>query len=102
LTEQIDEIKNSLDSPAKQLQAFAELIDQQIITGYKLWPTKYIAYDLMHGGNEYADHYTEEEKTYFETRFHKGVDQNDPVAVRNFLAMYANPVVNQKKLIAEY
>jgi len=102
LTTQIDDIKNSLESPAKQLQTFAELIDQQIITGYRLWPTKYIAYDLMHGGNEYAAHYTEEEKAYFEARFHKGVDQNDPIAVRNFLAMYANPVVNQKKLLEEH
>ena len=102
LTGQIEEIQNSVTSPAKQLQALAELIDQQIITGYKLWPTKYIAYDLMHGGHEYAAQYTEQQKAHFEARFRKGVDQNDPVAVRNFLAMYANPVVNQKKLMKEF
>lgn len=96
LTDQIEEIQTSISSPAKQLQALAELIDQQIISGYKLWPTKYIAYDLLYGGKEFADKYTAEEKAHFEARFHKGVDLNDRVAVSNFLAMYANPVVNQK------
>lgn len=102
LTDQIEQIQTSIISPAKQLQAFAELIDQQIISGYKLWPTKYIAYDLLQQGNEYSSHYTDEEKAHFEARFRKGVDQNDLVAVRNFLAMYANPVANQKKMIKEF
>ncbi len=96
LTDQIEDIQKSVSGPAKQLQAFAELIDQQIITGYKLWPTKYIAYDLLHDGKEFSDKYTSDEKAHFEARFQKGVDLNDSVAVSNFLAMYANPVVNQK------
>ncbi len=102
LTDQIEQIQISVISPAKQLQAFAELIDQQIISGYKLWPTKYIAYDLLNDGKEFSEKYTAEEKAHFEARFHKGVDQSDMVAVRNFLAMYANPVVNQKKLIEKF
>jgi 1-acyl-sn-glycerol-3-phosphate acyltransferase len=97
LTDQIDQISKKITGPAKQVKALADLIDDQIVSGYKLWPTKYIAYDLLYQTDEFKDKYTSAEKAYFEARFHKGVDQNDSVAVENFLAMYANPVVNQKK-----
>jgi hypothetical protein len=98
LTEQIDTISKTVPGIVRQIQELTELIDRQIILGYKLWPTKYIAHDLLYGTNQFADKYTSEEKELFERRFRKGVDQDDPVAVKSFLAMYANPVVNQMKI----
>lgn len=101
LTEEIQNIADQESNPNKQFQAIADLIDKHILTGYKLWPTNYIAHDLLHGDEEYKSHYTEEEKMIFENRFQKGVDLKDPMAVKSYLAMYANPVNNQKRVLEE-
>ena len=73
----------------------------QIWNGFKLWPSTFIAHDLLYGEKEYADEYTEEEKAAFENRFKSKIDTKDPDVVKNFLAMYANPVNNQKKALSE-
>jgi 1-acyl-sn-glycerol-3-phosphate acyltransferase len=101
LTEPINSISNTVSGSVRQLQELAELIDRQIVMGYKLWPTKYIAHDLLQGTSQFADKYTAEEKELFERRFRKGVDQNEPMAVNSFLAMYANPVSNQMRIIEQ-
>ncbi|MCH7413948.1 1-acyl-sn-glycerol-3-phosphate acyltransferase [Belliella sp. R4-6] len=97
LNDEIEKIGVEETNSNKQFQAIADLIDQNILSGYKLWPTNYIAHDLLYGDNEYQNMYTDHEKEVFEKRFRKGVDLNDPMAVKSFLAMYANPVNNQKK-----
>jgi len=99
LTDKIEMIKKTVSGNVKQLQALADLIDDQIVLGYKLWPTKYIACDLLMGSNQYAAEYTAEQKALFEARFRRGVDQNNPVAVNSYLSMYANPVINQKRIL---
>jgi 1-acyl-sn-glycerol-3-phosphate acyltransferase len=99
LSQEIDHLASTEPSVTKQLQAMSDLIERKIQTGYKLWPTNYIAHDLLYGDEEYADQYTAEEKSVFERRFRKGVDLEDPMAVQNFLAMYANPVNNQKRIV---
>jgi hypothetical protein len=99
LTDKIEMIKKTVSGNVKQLQALADLIDDQIVLGYKLWPTKYIACDLLMGSNQYASEYTAEQKALFEARFRRGVDQNNPVAVNSYLSMYANPVINQKRIL---
>lgn len=101
LTDGIEKIKNDVKGNVKQLQALADLIDEQIILGYKLWPTKYIAHDLLMNTNQYASEYTPEQKALFEARFRRGVDQNDETAIKSFLSMYANPVINQMKIREE-
>ncbi|GAB2607617.1 1-acyl-sn-glycerol-3-phosphate acyltransferase [Belliella aquatica] len=101
LNDEIQNIADQENNPNKQFQAIADLLDRNILAGYKLWPTNYIAHDLLYGDNEYKDHYTAEEKTIFESRFKKGVDLNDPMAVKSYLAMYANPVNNQKRVLKE-
>ncbi len=98
LDEEIDQIMTEVESANKQFQALCNVIDQKIISNFKLWPTNYIAHDLLHNCDQFKDEYTLEEKEAFEERFKKGVDQNDGVAVKNFLAMYANPVTNQEAL----
>ena len=73
----------------------AQAIDDSILQSYKLWPTNYIAYDLLNKSNIYAHLYTENEKSLFERRLEMKIDENNPQMVENFLAMYANPVVNK-------
>jgi hydroxylamine reductase len=43
----------------------AAMIDKQIYRNYKLWPTNFIAHDLLYGKNEFPDRYTIEEKEKF-------------------------------------
>ncbi len=100
LEEEIDTIFTQDGGLKKHLQLLAEVIDRVILSNYKLWPSNYVAMDLMAGKEEYSSEYTREEKGEFIHRLEKGVDMKDPVAVRNFLAMYANPVVNKQKLIS--
>lgn len=97
LKSEFDAIEAHHDNTNKQIQALAQIIDDSILTSYKLWPTNYIAYDLLHGTDKFADKYTESEKSIFERRLEMRIDENNPVAVQGFLAMYANPVVNKMK-----
>ncbi len=101
LNKDLAQIGEQESNTNKQFQAIADLIDRNIQSGFKLWPTNYIAHDLMYGDQEYESFYTAEEKALFERRFQKGVDINDPMAVKSFLAMYANPVNNQKRVFEE-
>ena len=98
LDTELDEIKNSGEPLNKQFQQLATLIDEQIHTHYKLWPTNYLAYDLLHKTDKYSAFYNEKEKRQFDRRIERRVEKNDAVALENFLLMYANPVINKEKL----
>ena len=97
LENELDVIAAEFDNTNKQVQALAQVIDDSILSTYKLWPTNYIAYDLLHKTDTYSDKYTENEKSLFERRLEIRIDENNPVALQGFLAMYANPVVNKMK-----
>jgi len=98
IEEEIDDIVANNKTLSKQFQALREVIDREILENYKLWPTNYIAHDLLHNRDDYKAFYTLEEKEEFEQRFNKGVDTKDEMAVKNFLAMYANPVSNKQRI----
>ncbi|WDF45848.1 1-acyl-sn-glycerol-3-phosphate acyltransferase [Chryseobacterium sp. KACC 21268] len=97
LNTELDNIANEFDNKNKQLQAIAQIIDDSIIQNYKLWPTKYIAYDLLHKTDQFAHRYTEEEKQLFIRRLEMRIDSFDSALKESFLAMYANPVINKMK-----
>ncbi|MBC7747393.1 MAG: 1-acyl-sn-glycerol-3-phosphate acyltransferase [Methylotenera sp.] len=97
LNTEIDEIKAEKDSTNKQIVAVAQVIDDAILGNYELWPTNFIAYDIVYKTNRYAHLYTENEKSLFERRLEMRIDHDNPVALDGFLAMYANPVVNKLK-----
>lgn len=97
LDTEIDGIAAAHENSNRQIQALAQVIDERIHTSYKLWPTNYIAYDMLHNSNRYSDCYTEAEKSLFERRLELRIDEQNPVELQNFLAMYANPVVNKLK-----
>ncbi|HMI08407.1 MAG TPA: 1-acyl-sn-glycerol-3-phosphate acyltransferase, partial [Flavobacterium sp.] len=97
LDTEIDAIKAEFDNNNKQIQALAQAIDDSILTTYKLWPTNYIAYDIINKTDKFSHKYTEDEKALFERRLEIRIDEDNPVALQGFLAMYANPVVNKMK-----
>lgn len=97
LDTEIDAIIAENDSSNKQTVALAQVIDDAILSNYKLWPTNFIAYDIVNKTNIYSHLYTENEKSLFERRLEMRIDHDNPVALDGFLAMYANPVVNKLK-----
>lgn len=97
LSSEIDAIAREFDNSNKQIQALAQVIDDAILQTYKLWPTNYIAYDLLFKSEQFKAFYTENEKSLFERRLEMRIDETNPQMVESFLAMYANPVVNKMK-----
>lgn len=101
LDTEIDAIVAENDNVNKQIQALAQAIDDSILSSYKLWPTNYIAYDILNETDKYKDQYTEDEKAIFVRRLEKRIDASNPIAWQGILAMYANPVVNKLKYTHE-
>jgi hypothetical protein len=88
----------------------ANAVDAEMHRIYKLWPTNYIAYDLLHGTKEYKDHYSNIQRITFSNYIRGNVIRLGLVrrqlglpkegygkAVKEILLeMYANPVSNKK------
>lgn len=79
-------------------QAIRRILDERIISGYKLWKTNYMGYDLMTGGTKYADMYTEEDlkafKEYTEHKLARAERKLDKDELRRiFWHIYGNPVL---------
>jgi 1-acyl-sn-glycerol-3-phosphate acyltransferase len=97
INKEMDAIKDEFDNSNKQIQALVQVIDDSILSTYRLWPTNYIAYDIVNQTNTYSHMYSENEKSLFERRLEMRIDHNNPLVLQSFLAMYANPVVNKLK-----
>ncbi len=83
-------------------QAIRRILDERIISGYRLWKTNYMGYDLMTGGNKYSDKYTPEEldkfRDYTEHKLSRAEKKLDKNALRDiFWHIYGNPVVAKEK-----
>ncbi len=97
LDTEIDAIQVENDNSNKQIVALAQVIDDAILSNYKLWPTNFIAYDIVNKIDIHSHLYTENEKSLFERRLEMRIDEENPIALQGFLAMYANPVMNKSK-----
>lgn len=97
LDKELDAISAETTNPNKQMLALAQVIDDSILQSYKLWPTNYIAYDMMNNTTIYSEKYTEEEKQLFKRRLELRINAGDAQMKESFLAMYANPVTNKLK-----
>ncbi len=80
------------------LQRVVQQLDDTIQFNYRLWPTNYIAHDLVHNSQTNEAHYTEQDKNQFERRLRLRVNSTDEKAVASFLSMYARPVANKELL----
>jgi 16S rRNA A1518/A1519 N6-dimethyltransferase RsmA/KsgA/DIM1 with predicted DNA glycosylase/AP lyase activity len=65
LDTEIDKIKEECSNSNKQIQALAQVIDASIIKNYKLWPTNYIAYDILNKTKVYSHLYTADENRFW-------------------------------------
>ena len=95
---QLSEISND-NEKTKKLTSW---IDKQIYTYYKLWPTNYIAADLLEKSTKYQDNYTHEEKKNF-LRYMSdslsGIDGDSDFIEQIFLKIYSNPVYSRNQAL---
>ena len=83
--------------------AISQRIDIEIHKNYTLFPSNYIAVDLVRGNNLLSSHYTNEEKNKFQkyitTQLAKiNLSNKDEELMREYmLTMYANPLFNLQK-----
>ena len=86
-------------------RAVARLIDQRIISAYRLTPNNYIAYDLLHLTSKFADRYTAAQRDAFLTHTERlrelHIDDLTTLnALRDILwSIYANPVEQKLAII---
>lgn len=94
-------VEKSAGSVNEQLQQITSYLDKRIHKNYRLWPSNYIAFDLLHNSDLYEQYYTQKEKRQFERRLTRRVNFKNALEVNSYLLMYANPVTNQGVLDEE-
>lgn len=84
----------------KVFDVIAEHIDKEIFRNYRLYPSNYIALDMLEGNEAHAGRYTAEDKAVFE-KYLQGqiaridIPNKDETFLRErMLTMYANPARN--------
>ena len=84
----------------KVFDVIAEHIDKEIFRNYRLYPSNYIALDMLEGNEAHAGRYTAEDKAVFE-KYLQGqiaridIPNKDEAYLRErMLTMYANPARN--------
>ena len=97
-------VEASLSDKNDRYQAIRHAVDRRIIGGYKLWKTNYIAYDMVTGGNKYAQEYTPEDVENFKSYMTKQIMRVEPSIDKKelmdiFLHIYSNPVLAKEELI---
>lgn len=78
-------------------------VNKRIISGYRLWDTNYIAYDLLNKSEANRDKYTGEALESFKDYLNIQLDSLDSELDRDelmdiLLHIYANPVVTKQKI----
>jgi|WetSurSiteA1Bulk_404760.scaffolds.fasta_scaffold00904_2 hypothetical protein len=80
-----------------KINKLAALIDSTIYSHYKLWPTHYIAFDLLNNSRKFAKLYTPEKQEeflqYMKTELSMFADDT-ALAEQQLLKIYATPVIN--------
>lgn len=80
------------------MKELASLVNKEIYALYRLWPTNYLAFDMLNKDCLYEDQYTKEDKHKFLDHLEATIvktGQPHDVAKEILLNMYANPVKNK-------
>ena len=80
------------------IRQLAEMIDEQIYKNYKLWPSNFVAYDMLMQEHRFKDRYTADEQKKFEIMVEQAMVHIDfPITdiQERFLKLYAYPVINK-------
>ena len=113
MNEHIEHMR-SIQNKNEKYRHLTHAIDNEMHRIFHLWPTNYIAYDLLNGTKEYKDHYTHIQKIAFSNYIRGNTfklslhRKHTPLPKENFtqiardimLQMYANPVINFRNLSA--
>ena len=94
LSEFISSLPDSMDKK-ELIQVVASEVDRQIFENYQLWPTNYVAFDLLHECETYSSGYSSAEKEKFISHMNtvrSFVDLDPKKFTTAFLSLYANPV----------
>lgn len=97
----------SLCEKNDRYQWIRHCIDLRIVQSYRLFKTNYIAYDILAGGNKYAEFYTAEDvaefNEYLTTEIMSAERQElDKNELRNImLSIYANPVISKESILLQ-
>lgn len=100
---EFDQIKD-VQSKNEKFEYLARLIDKHVHENYKLWPSNWVAWDILNENNEYINKYSSEEKQEFLDYIEEHLDRIGEEGDRDFLRktlfeMYANPVANKRELL---
>ncbi len=96
----LDQLIDQLPEPRNLnawLRELADLLDHEIHHRYRLWPSNFIAADLLSGDNCHAHAYGGEEARRFQAHMETQLTgrKGDPALLRDqFLRIYATPVWN--------
>jgi hypothetical protein len=99
----IDSWLDSLDKNMPKVdlfEAIATHVDHEIYKNYRMYPSNYVALDLLRDNMEHQDQYTTEEKLQFEDYLSQQLSKielpnKDEAYLRErLLTMYSNPAVN--------
>ena len=90
------------DNKPEILEAAIKVMDQSIHSNYRIYPGNYVAYDLLHEGNLFANKYTREDHetfvTYINNQLAKITDvpnRDEEFLRKMMLTMYSNPLKNK-------
>lgn len=95
----LDNSEARASNRADKISTLASQVDQEIISGYTLWPTNYIAFDLLEQKCEHGHHYDRaevEEFTHYVERRAREIEAPIEQARRALLELYARPVLAER------
>lgn len=101
-------LMETITNKNEKIRILSEAINHQMYEIYKLWPTNYIAYDMLHGKKDFRDKYSRIQQITFSNYIRGQViklslsrkklglpKENLNASAREILLqMYANPVIN--------
>ncbi|MBQ8270881.1 MAG: 1-acyl-sn-glycerol-3-phosphate acyltransferase [Bacteroidaceae bacterium] len=106
INDEIDKIDRTL-TKNEITATVARIIDKQIHKNYRFWPINYYYYEQLTGDKQFADKYTPEEAAKFDAYLAERIakvdlpDKDEAFLRTKILEMYANPLINHLKAIAE-
>ncbi len=93
LLSETDPLQNLND----KINKLASLIDSMVYSNYRLWPTNYIAFDLLHHGKQNSSHYSHAELEEFNAYIKRELSIfSGDISLQKelLLKIYANPLIN--------
>lgn len=88
---------NEISKMADPFKALNQHLDMEIHSKYQLYPTHYIAFDLLYHSNQMEKFYSQSEKEFFIEYMQRKLallNGNQEVLKQLFLELYSNPVRN--------